>query len=291
MPNGSADVNAVNNVTAAYIFTESTTALPLPYSTSFEGTTYQQHYYTDAAADGDTWSFWYNTTTPLGHTGSYAVKYNYYPASTTIGNVLTLPVVTTGAKAEMDFWVAFCQVTSANNDKLEVVYSSDCGGSWTPVWSLSGSSLATVPPSNTYFTPTSASQYTKRSVTLTGLPAGSIIGFRATSAGGQNLWLDDISIRSTVDVPTVAATTSNITVYPNPAQDEATLSFSLTEQSDVQVQIVDGVGRTVSTIANEKMDAGVHTYSVNTAVLANGIYNVMIRTEGGVTTSRLTVAK
>ncbi len=119
-----------------------------------------------------------------------------------------------------------------------------------------------------------------------------LVAFRATDGGGNFIFVDDVDISvSFVGVKNVVPTSENISVYPNPAKDEATLSFSLTDNSDVQVQVVDVTGRVMNTVANEKLDAGTHTFTLNTASYAAGVYNVMIHTEGGTTTERLTVVK
>ena len=89
----------------------------------------------------------------------------------------------------------------------------------------------------------------------------------------------------------MANSSTAISVYPNPAKDEATLSFSLQAQSNVQIQIVDGLGRTLNTIANETMNEGAHSVVINTSDLASGVYNVMIHTAEGTYTHRLSVVK
>ena len=287
-PNGTADQNVNNNAANGFFFVESTNGLPMPYTTSFEGTDYMVHYASDI------WLVYYNTTTPLGHTGSYAACYNYNATAPGVSNFYTLPEVTTASPCAIDFWVADCQIATTNTDKLEVVYSADCGSTWNSLWNLSGTSLATVPAnSSTYFTPTMASQYVEHSVSLNSVPAGSIIAFRATSGGGQNLWLDDINVRAgyALNVSSITESSLGASIVPNPASNEAVLSFNLATASDVQVEIYDGVGRMVNAAANEKMDAGTHSVNINTSSFATGLYNVMIRTEGGVFTQRLSVVK
>jgi hypothetical protein len=84
---------------------------------------------------------------------------------------------------------------------------------------------------------------------------------------------------------------SQIAVYPNPAQDNATISFSLQHQAEVNISVVDAMGRIVSVAANRKFDQGINKVEINTSALSSGIYNVMIQSEGGRKTERLAVVK
>ncbi len=287
--NATNDPNGANNVYGSSFFVESKTAAAMPYSTSLEGTDYAKHYASNYANDGFGWSVWSGVT---GHTGTYAAKYNCYNASTTVGNIFTLPVVTTSTSAVVDFYVADCQIATTNTDMLEVVYSADCGATWTSIWNMSGTALSTVPVnSSTYYYPAAAAEYVKRRASLSAVPAGAIIAFRATSGHGNNMWLDDINIHSTVAVANVTSAAGDVSIYPNPTTDVATLSFQLSEDNNVNIQVIDEVGRVVKAIANEKMNIGMHSYTISTSDFAAGVYSVIIRTEGGTTTQRLTVAK
>ena len=140
--------------------------------------------------------------------------------------------------------------------------------------------------------PTAASNYAQRSASLSSVPAGSvIIGFKYTHGGGNSMWVDDINFVNTTNVNALAAIDGKINIYPNPANNEATLSFSLTEQSDVQVMIVDALGRVMNNVANESMEAGAHTIQVNTSMLASGVYNMVIHTNGDTQTEHFSIVK
>ncbi len=291
MPNSVADKNQINNTYGQYVFIESTNPLGLPYSTSFETVDLGKFDMMDANSNGRAWGIFYATTGSLGHTGANAAKFDCYSFASGESEVMTLPEITSTTKNKMTLYTAHCAYSAtAENDKLEVVYSTDCGGAWISVWSLAGAALANLPLSTAAFTPTSAS-YVLRTVDLSTVPANAILGLRGTSAYGNNIWVDDINVTSTVGVNQVTSEAPGMRIYPNPANDVATLSLSLANGSDVQIQVVDGLGRVMNTVANEKMDAGAHSFTINTSSFATGVYNVMIHTETGTYTQRLTVAK
>ncbi|MCW3123888.1 MAG: C-terminal target protein [Flavipsychrobacter sp.] len=296
MPNGSADVNAANNVSGASFFVENSTAMNLPYGTSFEATD-TIYYASNTAKDGSVWGKWQTGTTGvyLGHSGTYAMGFPLINYGVGDVNSFVLPIVNiaTPANTSLKFWVAYSQQTTSNTDKLEVINSTDCGANWTVLSTVSGASAVTLPASTTaYSYPTSPTSYKAYSVSLSGLTAGSnMLAFRATDGGGNFMFVDDINIVSSTAVENIAGASSAISIFPNPAKDEATLSFELSAASNVHVQVVDGLGRVVNMVANENMTSGAHTLNINTATLASGVYNVMIHTDGGTTTERLTVIK
>lgn len=83
-------------------------------------------------------------------------------------------------------------------DSLQLVWSTDCGATYQPLWGAGGVQLATVPGLSTQeFIPT-AQQWKRIQWRLDTLaPAGTVIsiGFLATNNFGQNLWLDAIELQ------------------------------------------------------------------------------------------------
>lgn len=75
-----------------------------------------------------------------------------------------------------------------------------------------------------------------------------------------------------------------LTVYPNPVSSSTTISFSIDQAKKVSLRIFDLNGRLITTLANEKMQAGAHEIkwnvnSVNGKSLLSGIY--LLRIEAG----------
>ncbi len=83
----------------------------------------------------------------------------------------------------------------------------------------------------------------------------------------------------------------NMEVFPNPASDAAHVRFELSSASTVNFSVVDMVGREVFSAPAEKMNEGGHQINFSTADLASGIYNVIVRTENGTLSSRISIAK
>jgi len=69
--------------------------------------------------------------------------------------------------------------------------------------------------------------------------------------------------------------------YPNPFNPSTTIQFDLPESADVQIDVLDLLGRTMISIPSQSMEAGVRkTVSVDASALSSGIYmyRVLART-------------
>ena len=169
----------------------------------------------------------------------------------------------------LDFYVAYAQYAT-ENDRLEVVYSTDCGATWSSVWNMAGAALATAPPTTARFVPT-PSQWAAYTVNLSAVPANAIIALRATSDFGNALYVDDVTLRPANGTATAAAATiQSATLAPNPASAQSLLTFTLPKSAAVRVAVVDALGRTVATPANSNLGSGQQQVAITTADLAPG---------------------
>ena len=80
-------------------------------------------------------------------------------------------------------------------------------------------------------------------------------------------------------------------IYPNPSTDQAHLAFNLDIAGQVQVFVYDVVGRIIFQTGTQHMNAGAQQTSFSTSTFAPGVYNVVVATEGGKATQRLSVVK
>lgn len=287
-----ADQNPGNNVKAEAYFTENLTQLSLPFTTSFESADLTKFWATDNNNNDGSWLNYAPTSGSPGHSGAAAMYFNCYSLPSGETEVLTLPEVTPANPSAIDFWVAYAQYNASSNDKLEVVYSTDCGSSWTSLWSQSGAAMATAAITTSAYIPTSAASYRMKSVDVSSVPASSIIGFRGTSNYGNIIWLDDVNVRTgtVVGINEVAAA-SSMSIFPNPANNEANLTFTLKNAAKVSIEVLDAVGRVVYTVPAEQMSAGANKVVIPVGSFANGVYNAVITSDNAKSSERFTVAK
>lgn len=178
---------------------------------------------------------------------------------------------------QLTFSHAYSQY-QAENDVLKISISTDCGGSWTQVWSKSGATLATVPAQTAVFWAT-ASQWVDNTVDLSAYDNAPdvMIAFEGVSAYGNNLFIDDVNT-STASTTGTNNMSSKLSIYPNPAKDILTI-----EGSYKSVDMFDILGNLV--LSSEA------TKNINVSELSNGVYMLNINTENGVSTQKITITK
>jgi len=80
-------------------------------------------------------------------------------------------------------------------------------------------------------------------------------------------------------------------VYPNPANSASTVLISIAQAGNVSLELFDMLGRSVKTIASERMAAGQHVMNVDVASLQNGMYYYSLTLNGKKYTSKLMIAR
>lgn len=89
-----------------------------------------------------------------------------------------------------------------------------------------------------------------------------------------------------------SANNNNIEIYPNPSNDVTNVSYTLTEASDVSIEVYDLLGKQISqVINNENQPAGEYNVSMNVKALAgsSGIYIIKTSIGGTVHTEKLII--
>ena len=206
------NTNGSNTMTkAAYITVSSPIALPLVEG--FQGATFVPANWVLSNPDLD--ATWAQTATAGGFATSTnsAVMDNLTPVTSiagTIDDLLTPKYNFTGvATATMTFDVAYCRYNATYFDSLIVYVSTNCGSTWSRVYTKGGTVLATAPDNaTTTFVPTST-QWRTETVSLTPYAgqANVMLKFQNKSGWGQMLYLDNINITSTgAPVASVAIT-------------------------------------------------------------------------------------
>lgn len=79
-------------------------------------------------------------------------------------------------------------------------------------------------------------------------------------------------------------------MYPNPTVNEASANITLINASDVSIMVLNNVGQVVYQTASA-LNAGSNKVNIDTKQFAAGIYNVVIATENGSVTKKLSVTK
>lgn len=168
-----------------------------------------------AVVDGPTFN--------IGNVGGFgassrSLNFRYFNIQSGVMNFI-MQKVDLGTNSNLTFSHAYRQYV-AENDALDVFISTDCGSTWTSVFSAAGTTLSTLSPSTAQFIPGAASDWRSNNIDLNAFNNTDdvIIRFQGTSAYGNNLWLDDIGINTTLSNDEVDGLTS-LKLFPNPSSD------------------------------------------------------------------------
>lgn len=87
------------------------------------------------------------------------------------------------------------------------------------------------------------------------------------------------------------ASVNNLAIFPNPATTQATVSFDSDKATEATILVTDAVGKVVHNSGAINVTAGRYFYNIETSNIGSGLYNVTIKTQDGVLTQKLSVAK
>jgi hypothetical protein len=79
--------------------------------------------------------------------------------------------------------------------------------------------------------------------------------------------------------------------YPNPASDSLTVSYELTQNGTVELNIYDLSGRLVETLVSSEQTSGRHSVNWNSSVAATGVYLLRLETNGEAITKRAVISR
>lgn len=170
-------------------------------------------------------------------------------------------------------------------DTLEVSYSINCGSTWAAFPSSTGkffgSALSNAGSFQESYSPTLGTQWVQKSINLPSSALNSNVRFRFRYISGyfsNNIYIDDFNISGTVGIvdnnPGISA---DLSVYPNPASGDVSVSYRLSDSRNVTIQVFDAIGNLVySVIDNKKQAAGNYTAFFNTSKISNGIYHIKL---------------
>jgi hypothetical protein len=97
----------------------------------------------------------------------------------------------------------------------------------------------------------------------------------------QNTWIAEIATQPFTSVPDVKKQTRIHQLYPVPASNQVTCTFSLANDDYIIVDIYDINGRNVLQLYRERAYTGTNTFTCNTSALNDGIYFLTIRNREG----------
>ncbi len=187
------------------------------------------------------------------------------------------------SSATLSFRFSYRKKATANFESLKVYLSKDCGVSWAQRKTLTGSQLSTIVVPSPWI-PATPEDWT--TVHMTNVTSEYWVDnfrykFKFDGNGGNNLYLDNINIYSGSPSDNVVSgidetlQMNGVNLYPNPADEEVTLSFSSINTQAITVAIQDVFGKTIQS-HNILAQNGSNLVFLDTQKLAAGTYFVSL---------------
>ncbi len=201
-----------------YITVISSTASALPLTEGFGTATFPPTGWSIQNANNSATTWARSATVGLAPSAGNSMWFNNYQFNDADDDMVKIkPLIFTGySSAQLVFDVAYARYNNGSTDGLEVLVSTDCGLTYTSVYSKSGATLATTTNTTNAFAPTTAAQWRSETVNLTPYvgQANVIVAFRNLSAYGNNIYVDNINITGVAAAvpPTPSFTTAATTV-------------------------------------------------------------------------------
>jgi len=112
------------------------------------------------------------------------------------------------------------------------------------------------------------------------------ISFLHDSDDDNLLLIDDILVTGTLTGISENATTTGLTIFPNPATDKIEISYMLTSTSPVTADIYDAKGSLVTSVNMGIQISGSQKMAIDVSKLSQGAYSVVLNANGSSVTSK-----
>ena len=246
-------------------------------------------------ADVDTIDFF--TTQTVGFNSGKSVKLNNYDIrSTRIISLITNSIDFTNSKSvRLNFDYAYTSKTNpVEVDVLKIYTSTDCGKTWSIKRNISGANLLTATETDNRFVPSGAAKWKSADYSIFGInfASSAMIKFEFTANGyGNNLYIDNVKLVTTIGIEEERIGLSSIKIYPNPTAGDFNIELNVTQSDVFNVNLLDINGRLVDVLAkNEKLGIGNHNLESNlNNNLAKGVYLVEIKNSKGSKVEKLVI--
>jgi hypothetical protein len=195
--------------------------------------------------------------------------------------------MTTFTTPSLTFKAAYQQKTITNADKLQIYTSTDCGTSWVSRRAITSTTLASLAggTGTSPYTPT-PSKFTTYTVNINGVANNHNVMFRwefyaDPNGPGNNLYIDDINIISSVTGIQNIEELVNLNIYPNPSSGKVNIDFNLSEKHNIAIQVSDILGRVVENFDTKSYEAGETVLVFGSANLyQTGVYLINLNIDG-----------
>lgn len=275
------DQNGNSDTDSLYV-SVSNYAAPSFIDEDFESTFLPDGWYLTNPDNGAQWSL----STSVGGYGASSqcsIFDNYYNDSQGTTDDMNITMNTLAmSQVELTFDVAYAPYGGQYSDTLEVLVSTDCGVSFTSVFSKGGNTLGTSPTFSDYFVPL-ATEWRTETVNLSAFVNEDkvIVAFRNHGHYGNALYVDNINITNDLTIAEIDVNEPEI--YPNPISSGCVLHLKGADDGS-RIKLLDNQGKLCfkeNSLKNEQL-----TLSDN---LKPGVYWVNIESDSKIWNKKIVI--
>jgi hypothetical protein len=237
-------------------------------------------------------TFGWKLITTAGSGSTRSAKNNMFDYDAANTELLTPKVSLVGAVGPtvLTFDHAYTYYDAFYQDSMRVEVSADCGATWTTVFHDGYEGLATAPALTTAFTPT-ASQWASHTIDVSAFNGAAefFVRFIGESGFGNNLYLDNVNVTSSVGVHNLDL--SSFSMMPNPSSAVSEVRFGLSTAQNIQLLVYNSLGSLVQNRDLGELTSGDHTVTIDAASFTSGSYRVVLQGKDGVAQTQWVVLK
>jgi len=195
--------------------------------------------------------------------------------------------LSTVSNVNLKFRWSGASINSTPDDQLKIYVSTDCGETWGAArktytkFQLVNSGLEALS-----YVPNAASVWTDEEVSLGNTASNSAnvrIKFEWLSSGqGNNFYIDDITLTGTPLSAESLESEIGLNIAPNPTSESTSITMTLSDNSKVEMVMLDVMGRKVVDLHAGQMGHGSHRFDVNMSAQAPGIYFLRVAVNNSV---------
>lgn len=241
-------------------------------------------------------AYWERTNSASA-TGAASVRINRLSNTRKNRSSMTSPMIAIGQlnNPVLNFKVAVAESYPNHQNTLKVYVSSDCAQTWTQIYSKKTPQLITSVSTASNFVPAGASEWRNETVSLSAFANSGPVMFRYeyirdTLPQTNHIYLDDINLSGSVDLSAPEGVINSLNVYPIPAKDELTISFSIPDAALVSISAVDLLGRESVISPMTEMAAGEHLRTLKAGTqLSPGVWFLKLKINDAVVTKKIVI--
>lgn len=294
--------NEVSLTETSYVQVLNSDGMTLPFTENFEAEELDENWFmVDVSNDGDGWEI----TGATGYTGDQSLRILNWSNNIEFNRDQLVSQSIDMSEAEL-IQVSYKWAYSYKgndededdtDDRLKVYASPDCGNTWSLRRMHRGfTDLPSAPPHPFLFTPNGQDEWNSY---VLDIPYSQFytqnfrLMFEFESRLGNNIFLDDINITAYTASDLLEMESGagvEFEVYPNPARNEATVSFSTRlVYSGMDIELIDLAGRVLWSQQQRNIAPGQHLVELPINQWSAGTYMVAVTLDGRRFTKQLVI--